>query len=288
MEMVHFIPPSQRRLAMLAAQAEAAPVLIRGGSGTGKGAIARWIHLNGPRAALPLIEADRKFPLALQFPKAQGGTFIISEVGEWPLSEQKILLGFLRTKSITVSGMTTLLNVRIIATTSAALEGRAQGGLFNPELLPALNVFRLEMPALAERFDEFEDIVTGILGEITREVHKEHLRSITPDALSALRGYDWPGNIRELRNVLRIAAVATRGDTVELSSLPEFGHDRIDFRATRDQFEKIYLLELLKTFDWEVDRTSKMARIDKDTLLAKIQKHGIELERPPTERSPSL
>ena len=67
MEMVHFIPPGQRRLAMLAAQAEAAPVLIRGGSGTGKGAIARWIHLNGPRAALPLIEADRKSPLAINW-----------------------------------------------------------------------------------------------------------------------------------------------------------------------------------------------------------------------------
>lgn len=280
MEMVHFIPPGQRRLAMLAAQTDEAPVLIYGASGTGKGAIARWIHNNSPRAARPYIQASQDSPFAAQLAQAQSGTFVVPEIGEWPLSEQKAILNFLQTKSIPHPesvGMRMLLNVRIIATTDQNLEGRAQGGLFNEELLEKLNVFRIEMPPLSKRAEEFEDIALGIVGEITRDLHKEHLRELTLDAWSALRSYDWPGNIRELRNVLRLAVVAAKGDRIEASNLPSFGHDRIDFHATREQFEKIYILELLKTFDWEIDKTCRMSRMDRATLMNKINQYGIDL-----------
>jgi DNA-binding NtrC family response regulator len=279
MEMVHFIPPSQRRLAMLAAQSEA-PVLISGAQGTGRGAIARWIHQTGPRAGRPLVIASHEIPFSRHIMEAQGGTFVIPEIGEWGLAEQKSLLTFLRTKSVPDpdrNGLRVLLNVRIIASSSQALDGRARGGLFNPELLEALNVFRLDMPPLAQRNDEFDDIVTGILGEITRELHKEHLRSVSPEAWQRLRAYDWPGNIRELRNVLRVAVIQSAGDRIEPSSLPDFGHDRVDFRATREQFEKIYLLELLKTFNGELDRAAQASRMDPGALRAKALKYGIEL-----------
>jgi DNA-binding NtrC family response regulator len=281
METVHFIPPSQRRLAMLAAQADTAPALIFGGSGSGKGAICGWIHANGPRAARPLIHANPKLPLVRQLPQAQGGTFVIDEIGEWSLSEQRALLGFLKTRSVPhpdSDGMPMLLNVRVMATTSQALEGRAQGGLFNEELLSKLNVFRIEMPALNKRGEEFDDIVLGIVGEISRELHKEHLRGLTPETWKRLRDYDWPGNIRELRNVLRLTVVAAKGDLLEDSDLPQFGHDRIDFRATREQFEKIYILELLKTFDWQIDKTCRMTRMDKGQLLTKMNQYGIPVD----------
>ena len=137
------------------------------------------------------------------------------------------------------------------------------------------------MPPLVRRAEEFEDIVTGILGEITRELHKEYLRVVTPQAWDALRSYEWPGNIRELRNVLRMAVVAAQGDRIEAHDLPAFGESRIDFRATREQFEKIYLLELLRTFDWEVDRTCQMARMDRNTLLAKMRQYDIDPAHPP-------
>lgn len=280
MEMVHFIPPSQRRLAMLAAQADTAPALIFGASGTGKGAICRWIHANSPRATRPLIHADGKQPLVRQIPLAQGGTLVIDEIGNWPLAEQKTLLNFLNTRSIAHpdGGMPMLLNVRIVVTTSQALEGRAQGGLFNAELLEKLNVFRIEMPALSKRMEEFDDIVVGIVGEITRELHKEHVRGLGEHAWARLRAYDWPGNLRELRNVLRLAVVAAKGDRIEEADLPDFGHDRIDFRATREQFEKIYILELLKTFDWHIDKTCQMTRMDKGTLLTKMSQYGIPVD----------
>ncbi len=280
MEMVHFIPSSQRRLALLAAQADSAPALICGASGTGKGAISHWIHANGPRATRIFLVANQDKSLVDQILEAQGGTLMIPEMGEWNLSEQKILLGFLKTKSLIRTedeSMPMIANVRIIGTTSQSLEGRAQGGLFNIELLEKLNVFRIEMPSLAKRTDEFDDVVMGIVGEITRELHKEHLRLITPESWDRLRTYDWPGNLRELRNVLRLAVAAAKGDQIEVSDLPDFGYARVDFRATREQFEKIYILELLKTFSWEIDKTCKMTRIDKDILLSKIKHYGITL-----------
>ena len=134
------------------------------------------------------------------------------------------------------------------------------------------------MPSLAERIEEFEDIVAGILNEITRELHKQHIRSVSIEALQHLRSYDWPGNIRELRNVLRVAVLAAKNELIEISDLPDFGHDRVDFRATREQFEKVYLLEILKTSKFEIDLACQMTRMTKDVLLAKISKYGIPLE----------
>lgn len=172
-----------------------------------------------------------------------------------------------------------LLNVRIIATSSHSLEGRAQGGLFNIDLLERLNVFRIEMPPLSRRQsdckEDFEDIVLGVLGELVREVHREHLRSLSDEAWNELRHYEWPGNIRELRNVLRLAVLAAKGDRIEFEDLPRFGHDRVDFRATREEFEKTYLAELLKTFDWDIDRTCRLARMDRQAVLEKVRKYGL-------------
>lgn len=280
MEMVHFIPASQRRFALFAAQADSAPVLVLGGSGTGKGAIARWIHANGARSACPFLVAQHGKPLTEQIIEAQSGTLMIPEIGELTFSEQAILLNFIKTKCIPHpqdKKMSVLAHTRIIGTTSQSLDGRAQGGLFNIELLEKLSVFRIEMPSLSKRVDEFEDIVIGIVGEITRELHKEHLRTLSADAWASLKKYEWPGNLRELRNVMRVAVAAARGDQIEASDLPDFGYARIDFRATREQFEKIYLVELLKTFDWEIEKACNMTKIDKGTLMSKIKYYGINL-----------
>ncbi len=278
MKIVQFIPPSLRRLVMLAAQVDSAPVLVSGAAGTGKGGITRWIHDNSARVTLPFIIANHDTRLTEQLPKAQSGTLLVPEIGEWPLGEQKVLLEFLETKSIPhpqSNEMPMLLNVRLMTTTSQSLEGRAQGGLFNIELLEKLNVFRIEMPPLSKRSEEFEDIVLELIQETTRELHKEHLRTLSPETWEQLKSYDWPGNLRELRNVLRLAVVAATDHRIEASHLPDFGHNQIDFRATREEFEKTYILELLKTFNWQIDTTCRMTRMDKKTLLSKIEKYGI-------------
>ncbi len=277
MEMVHFIPPSQRRLALLAAQADPSPVLIHGSSGTGKGAIARWIHENSPRAGLPFISADRSKPLAAQMPKAQGGTFYVDEIGENSLSEQKLLVDAITLRSIPHPEnpqLRMLINVRIMVSSSQSLDSRAAGGLFNADLLEKLSVYRVEMPELSSR-EDFVDVAEGLLGELVREVHKEHLKKVSPEAWKRLRSYDWPGNLRELRNVLRLAVLASQGDEITTTDLPAFGHEQTDFRSTREEFEKIYLLELLKSFDGEIERACKMARMDEETFRAKLERLGI-------------
>ena len=277
MEIVHFIPASQRRMVILASHTDTACALISGGPGTGKGAIAKWIHANGPRAAKPLITSEKDRPLLEQLQAAQGGTFVIPEIGNYTLAEQTQLLSFLTTRSISSAGLRMLLNVRVIATTGKNLDEAVKAGLFNRELLNKLNVFHLEMPSLFRRTEEFEDIVTGIVGEISRELHKEHLKGLDQTAWHQLKAYDWPGNLRELRNVLRVAIIAAQGDRVESTDFPNYGHSHIDFLASREKFEKIYITELLKTFNWKIDETCRMTHMDKATLLAKITQYGINV-----------
>jgi DNA-binding NtrC family response regulator len=276
MKSTQFIPPSQRRLVLLATQADAAPVLIYGASGTGKGAMARWIHQESPRSASPFVIATRNKKLSDQILQAETGTLYLPEIGSWPLSEQKILYQFIDTHLLhSASERNQMFNVRIMATTSQSLEGRAQGGLFNVQLLEKLNVFRLEMPALCERTDEFEKIVYGILTEITGELRQEQPSSLSPNAFKKLKNYDWPGNLRELRNVLKITILKSKSSEIELIDLPDFGHERLDFHATREAFEKVYIIELLKTYDWKIDEACQITRMNKETLLKKIQQYGI-------------
>jgi DNA-binding NtrC family response regulator len=240
MEMVHFIPPGQRRKALLAAQSDPAPVLISGASGTGKGAITRWIHEHSPRSGQVLHSARAERTLTAEFRDTQGGTLVISEVGHLSLSDQALLLRILNTRTVTdENGVPQLLNVRVIATTSQALEGRALTHLFNPDLLEKLNAFRIEMPPLSKRAEEFTDIVNGLLSEMIRELQQDHVFGIETEALEALRAYDWPGNLRELRNVLRAALLATPAERIRRTDLPQFGREHINFRATRAEFEKI-------------------------------------------------
>jgi len=265
MQMVFFVPPNQRRLAMLAAQTDTAPALIYGASGTGKSAIAKWIHNNGPRTGRIYLEINvGTVSISEAIRRTQGGSLVVHEIGEFPLSEQLVLLEFLRSHAVKdpKTSISTLANVRIIVTTSQALDGRAQSGLFNSELLERLNVFRIEMPPLVRRQDEFEDIALGIMAEIAHDQHKEYLRTIAPEAWTRLRTYNWPGNLRELRNVLKLAVFAAQGSELRLKDLPTFGPERIDFHATREQFERVYIQELLKTFDYELDRTCEMTRMD--------------------------
>lgn len=280
MSMVYFIPSSQRKIALTAAQAEDEPVLVIGGTGTGKGALAKWIHKNSPRAAQNCILATRERTLAEQIRECNGGTLIVDDITNYPVSEQLVILNFLKTRAIPQShkggaSVPMIANVRIIATAVPQIDSRARAGMFNDELLLRLSKNRIEMPNLSERSDEFEDIAMGILHEITQELHKEYIRGFSEAAWRKLREYDWPGNLRELRNVLRMASVACETERVELRDLPDFGHDKINFQATRSEFEKIYLSELLKSFNHDLDKTARAARMERVTLLEKLKLLGL-------------
>jgi NtrC-family two-component system response regulator AlgB len=279
MSMVYFIPSSQRKIALSAAQSDDEPVLVIGGTGTGKGALAKWIHKNSPRAAQICIMATRDRTIAEQIRDCNGGTLIVDDIANYPVSEQLVVLNFLKTRAVPQSqkGGTVpmIANVRIIATAVPQIDSRARAGMFNDELLLRLSKNRIEMPNLAEREDEFEDIAMGILQEITQELHKEFIKGFSETAWRKLRDYDWPGNLRELRNVLRMAAVSCDSERIEMRDLPDFGHDKINFQATRSEFEKIYLSELLKSFNHDLDKTARAARMERVTLMEKLKLHGL-------------
>lgn len=279
-EVVHFIPPQQRKIALQAAQSDPAPVLILGGSGSGKETLGRWIHRQSARSLGPLyhVGPEEQDQLISTLKVAQTGTVIIVEIGNWTLTEQQKILGFLKTGAISLDDGTQMIcGTRIIATSNQSLKGRALGGLFNSELFELLKAYLIEMPDLSTRKWEFRDIALGILQEITQEIHKEHIRDFSAGAWEVLLAYDWPGNLRELRNVLRVSVSRAKGPLLEVSDFPDFRTSSIDFHATRENFERIYLTELLKTFDWNVEKTCKAARFDKEALLSKIQKYGIQL-----------
>jgi DNA-binding NtrC family response regulator len=284
MSMVYFIPTSQRKIAMTAAQADDEPVLIIGGTGTGKGALARWIHQNSPRSTQPLILATRERTLAEQIRDANRGTLIVDDITNFPVSEQMVLLNFLKNKSVPfphsggkdkVTALPMIVNVRIIATSAPQIDSRARAGMFNDELVLRLSKNRIEMPSLTERSEEFEDIALGILHEITHELHKEYIKGFAEKVWSKLRAYEWPGNLRELRNVLRVAAIGCESERIEAQHLPDFGHDKINFQATRAEFEKVYLSELLRSFNHDLDKVARASRIEPVVLMEKLKRHGL-------------
>lgn len=238
--MVFFIPSHQRRALLAAAQSDLTPLLLVGAPGTGKSAIARWVHAQGPRAGKPWIEAQYDMPLTQALLQAHTGTLVLHDIAERCFSEQRELLSFLKTKSLTVHGVPQILDVRIIATSAYHLDNRVLAGLFHAELFAKLSYQVVEMPALRERRAEFEEIVSGVLQEVAQEEGREYIVDLTPQAIDALLHYSWPGNIRELRNVLRSAVIQSASEWITEADLPELSQTEIDFRATRMKFAAIY------------------------------------------------
>lgn len=221
------------------------PVLIRGASGTGKELVARAIHFNSGRkddkfvaincSAIPenLFESelfghekgsftgasDRKIG---KFQFAEGGTLFLDEVGDMPPLMQVKLLRVLQEKVFTPVGSNREIptNVRIIAATNRPLEDMIKTGQFREDLFYRLNVVPIFLPALAERKDDIERMISIFIKKFN-SAHQKRITSVSPEAMNVLRRYDWPGNIRELENVIEHAFVLEAGNVLTLASLPE-------------------------------------------------------------------
>ncbi len=271
MEWVDLIPESQKERLAAAARDPRQSVLISGAPGTGKGQIARWIHLNGPRAKGSMLIAHHRKALAEQLREANASNdsaLILQELGEWPLGDQRMLIEHIQTVHSGKPG------ARIIATTDQNLDKRAQGGLFKPELLALFTKLRIEMPSLASRTSEFETITHTLLSELAREL-KRPIPTLDEAAWKKLKGYDWPGNLRELRNVLKVALGTCPGPLLGVKEFPEFGYDRTDFHATRDAFEKTYLEEMMRAFAGSREQLATATGLTPSALDAKLKKHGL-------------
>lgn len=221
------------------------PVLIRGASGTGKELVARAIHCNSARkdekfvaincSAIPenLFESElfghekgsftgaheRKIG---KFQFAEGGTLFLDELGDMPVLMQVKLLRVLQEKLFTPVGSNREIgsNVRVIAATNRPLEDMIRDGRFREDLFYRLNVIPIFLPPLAERKNDIEHLVNTFIKKFNI-AHGKRMIGITPDAMSCLKKYTWPGNIRELENVVEHAFILENTNTLTLASLPE-------------------------------------------------------------------
>jgi DNA-binding NtrC family response regulator len=221
-----------------------AAVLITGESGTGKELAARAIHQLSPRgggpfvaincAALPdtLMESELfghekgAFTGALDrrpgcFELAQNGTVLLDEIGDMPMATQAKLLRVLEDQRVRrLGGKSEIqLDVRVIAATNAPLDSAIRDGRFREDLFYRLNVFPIPLPPLRERKDDIPLLVEALLANVNHK-HGTRVTDVSPDVIARLRAYDWPGNIRELRNVIERAAIIAGEGTVHLAHLP--------------------------------------------------------------------
>jgi len=310
-------------------------VLIRGESGTGKELVAQSLHYNGPRkdnrfvavncSAIPesLMESEffghekgaftgadsRKIG---KFQYAEGGTLFLDEIGEIPASMQVKLLRVLQEKKFTPVGSNREIemNVRIVAATNRNLEQMIKEGTFREDLFYRLNVLPVQLPPLRERKNDIEALAKYFIEKFNQR-YKKHVKGLSEDAMASLKAHRWPGNIRELENVMEHAFVLETTDLITLASLPEkirsndpfvaagekgvakialgggavpmegdtlsfkMNIQKFDFQASKEEFEKQFLISALRAFKGKINQTALHANIPKKTLLRKLEKYGI-------------
>jgi len=282
-------------------------ILITGESGTGKGLVAQAIHEAGARKDKPFISINcgaipenlleselfghkkGAFTSAIEDKKglitmANGGTLFLDEIGELPSSLQVKLLHVIQTKELTPVGDTRVItvDVRIIAATNADLLQRVKEGRFREDLYYRLNVIEIRMPALRERRDDIPVLIKHYRGIFSKEAGK-NIKDIDYEATQALLAYDWPGNIRELRNTIERATVLADGEVITIHDLPDKfrtldveGISTSSLRQALDTFERDYIRRSLTENKGNKETTANKLGVDLATLYRKLKKLRIE------------
>jgi len=291
-------------------------VLILGESGTGKEKIAQSIHNLSPRKSGPFIKVNcAAIPAALieselfghekgaftgamekrkgKFEQADGGTIFLDEIGELPLAMQVKLLRVLQEKEIEYVGGSSLkkLNIRIIAATNRNLEKEVAAGNFRLDLYYRLNVFPITLPALRERKSDIPALAVFFADKFCKEFNKEY-GGISTAMMDQMCAYDWPGNIRELENVMEQSVILNNGvSRLELKrSLSNLsaglsGRAKIetldDVKQIQRETEREYIISILKKAQGRIRGTNgaaELLNIKPTTLESKLAKLGIKGE----------
>ena len=291
------------RQAKLVADSDAS-VLIFGESGTGKELLARAIHDASRRSDKPFVavncgaipgdlleselfgHARGAFTGAVQahkglFQAADGGTLFLDEIGDMPLPLQVKLLRVLQEGEVRPVGSTQAMpvDVRVISATHRDLESQREQGLFREDLYYRLNVVSLKLPSLAERREDIPLLAVHILRRLAERYRKPPL-SLAPDAMALLVAAPWPGNVRQLLNLLEQAvALATTPvipATLVQAALKEDAAALIPFEEARKTFERDYLVRLLKITGGNVTQAAQLAKRNRTEFYKLLQRHRLE------------
>src|SRR5262245_12203861 len=286
--------------------------MITGESGTGKELVARAVHFNSLRRDKPFVSVNcGAIPEGLMeselfghvrgaftgavankvglFSAAESGTLFLDEITEIPPLLQVKLLRAIQTREIRRVGDTKDLktDVRLIAASNRDLEGAVQEGILREDLFYRLNVIPIQLPPLRERREDIPLLVAHFLQKFGKELGKD-VRGVTPEAMAVLERHHWPGNIRELENVLERAIVLGAGDMLTVDSLPEsvrrerpvkglenvdIPEDGLDLEATLDTIEGRYLQRALDRTGGVQTKAAELLKMTFRQFRYKLQKH---------------
>jgi two-component system, NtrC family, response regulator AtoC len=307
------------QLALKAATRDAV-VLLLGESGSGKDYLARYIHEHSVRsggpyfsincAALPpelaeseLFGHERGAFTGAQSRKrgllelAEGGTLLLNEIGDLSLPLQAKLLTFLDTKSFTRVGgeKEIFINARLMFATNKDLEEDVREGRFRQDLFYRINVVTITVPPLRDRIDDIQNLAEEIISEIVKELQLTRIPHIDPASKLALTGYDWPGNIRELRNVLERSLMLSEGESLRLtlpaltasaqawsitSTFPLAG--RTLHSVTEEVIESL-CVEAMRRAGANRRKAARLLGVSRDSLYRYLKRFGLERESRTTD-----
>lgn len=282
-------------------------VIIQGESGTGKEYAARTIHRLSKRAAAPFVAIDcgalsgelanselfghvkGAFTGALHdkqglFEAAQGGTVFLDEVGNLGYEVQVKLLRALQERVIQPLGSykQTSIDVRVITATNEDLITSVKNNLFREDLYHRLNEFKINVPALRDRHQDLPTFVQHFTRLANQELGRQ-VDSFSPEAMAIFKAYNWPGNLRELRNVVRRAVLLTPGPVAAPDTLPDEmvtmqeppKPEGPDLKAHQEATERALILKTLQEVKYNKSKAARLLNIDRKTLYLKLAKYNI-------------
>ena len=279
-------------------------VLILGQTGTGKELVARAIHNNSTRKSRPLVKVDCSalpttlieselfghekgaFSGAIQqrkgrFEVASGSTLFLDEIGELAPELQSKLLRVLEYGEFERIGSskTRYTDIRVIAATNRNLKEEVDIGRFREDLWYRLNVFLITMPALKDRIEDIPLLAEWFVARNSRKLGKQIIK-ISPKTMSTLQEYHWPGNIRELANIIESAMISSHNGTLHIPKLPKSSNQSSDnIIVNMAEMEKTHIIKAIEACRWKIEGKNGAAELldlNPGTLRGRMRKYGIE------------
>jgi DNA-binding NtrC family response regulator len=284
------------------------PILLHGETGTGKTVLARWLHVHGRRTREAFVDLNcasisREFLETELFGHEKGaftgatatkqgllevanrGTVFLDEIGDMDLQVQATLLKVLEEKRFRRLGDVKDRNVdvRLIAATHRDLRALIEARTFRQDLFYRISALELQIPALRDRLEDFGFIVESVLERLCRDLGQPMVR-VSSQAAKLLRAYDWPGNIRELRNVLERALLRSHGEVLEAEHLaiPSSAAavpSRELAGGTLEDVERDYMVQVLREEKGVIDRVTRRLGISRSAVYYKARKHGVDISK---------